>query len=118
VRLTDELVKELQNAISYAARGILGHKAIMTHKDRRGRLYNGCDYIDEITQSMLLKILVDRGGRFERAMESSKKDFMNLVMKSARNLTKDHLRDAREVPSSQLLTDRKDEPDQNDLLEG
>ena len=118
MRLTDELIIELQKAIPYAARGVLGHKAIMTHEDRYGRLYNGCDYIEEITQSMLLKILVDRGGRFEKAFTSGKKGFMNLVMKAARDLTKDHLRNAREVPCSQLYTDDIDDSDKDDPLEG
>lgn len=118
MRLTDEMIKELQKAIPYAARGILGHKSIMTHEDHRGRLYNGCDYIEEITQSMLLKILVDRGGRFEKALSSSKKGFMNLVMKAARDLTKNYLRDAREVPCSQLLTEDGDGSGGDDPLEG
>ena len=110
MQLTDELIKELQRAIAYAARGVLGHKATMTHEDSRGRLYNGCDYIDEITQSMLLKILIDKGGRFEKAFVLRKKGFMNLVMRSARNMTKNHIRDASyEVPCSQLDTGKSEE---------
>jgi hypothetical protein len=82
----------------------------MTHEDSRGRLYNGCDYIDEITQSMLLKILIDKGGRFEKAFVLRKKGFMNLVMKATRDMTKNHIRDASyEVPCSQLDTGKSEE---------
>ena len=102
MQLTDELIFEIERAVIYAARGILGYRSTMTYTDHRDRLYNGCDYLDEIKQSMLLKILEDKGGRFEKAFISSKKGFMNLVMKAARDLTKNYLRNAREVPCSQI----------------
>jgi len=112
MHLTDDLIARLQNKmIPHAIRGILGHKATMTHEDHHGRLYHGCDYMDEITQSMLLKILIDSGGRFEKAFKKSEKDFINLVMKASRNLTKDWIRNAREVPISQLDTDDDDQSD-------
>lgn len=102
MQLTDELVKEVQRSVKYAARGILGRGAVATDIDDHGMMYNGCDYLDEISQSMLLKILEDKGRRFEIAFEKGKIDFMNLVMRASRNLTKDYLRNAKEVPFSQL----------------
>jgi hypothetical protein len=51
---------------------------------------------------MLLKILEDKGGRFEKAFKVGKKYFIGLVMKASRDATKNYLRDCREVPISQL----------------
>ena len=105
VQLSDELIKELHKVIGYAARLVLDPKAAMTHEDSRGRLYNGCDYQEELIQSMLLKMLVDKGSRFERAYILGKKYFMNLVIRSARNMTIDYLRhESHEVPCSQVDT--------------
>jgi hypothetical protein len=102
MQLSDDLIAELQRWIPYAVRQILPRAAALPSTDGRDRLYRGNDYQEEITQSMLLKILEDKGERFEKAFEISKKCFINLVMKASRNLTKDYLRNDKEVPFSQL----------------
>lgn len=116
MKLDEALIKEIERSVIYAARSVFGHKAIKTHIDARGRVYNGCDYLEEIKQDMLLKILEDRSGSFEKAIVSSKKDFMNLVMRSARNLSKNQIRDAREIPFSQSDTDFSGEHEDDEPL--
>lgn len=109
VQLTDDLIKELQKIIPYAVRGVLGYKSVMTHEDSHGRLYHGCDYIDEITQSMLLIMLEDKQQWFEKAAKRGKKSLMRLVVNASRNLTIDLLRKIKEVPISQLDTPDDDQ---------
>jgi hypothetical protein len=102
MQLSDDLIAELQRWIPYAVRQILSRNETKPSFDSGGNPYRGNDHQEEVTQSMLLKILVDRGGRFERAFEKSKKGFINLVMKASRDLTVDRLRKIKEVPFSQL----------------